>query len=165
MTPKISNKDMLMAKDFLNSLKQDIIDNKIGFSDAAKEFSSDKETRYNGGLLLNPNTNNAIFSIKQLDPTILNEIELMSVGEISDPIYIKLLNGQEAYRIIKLVAKQASHVANLKDDYPFLKNDCFMLKQEKELKKWYSKNIKDIFIQSTEDMSNFTFYNNLLKDE
>ena len=40
-----------------------------------------------------------------------------------------------------------------------------MLKQEKELKTWYSKNIKDIFIQSTEDMSNFTFYNNLLKDE
>ena len=61
MTPKISNQDMLDAKSFLETLRNDIIDNTMDFSAAAKEFSSDNDTKFNGGLLINPNTNNSFF--------------------------------------------------------------------------------------------------------
>ena len=98
MTPKISNNDMIDARDFLQSVKNDVIDNTLDFSKAAKEFSGDENTRYNGGLLINPNTNNSLFSISDLetmDVSLLNEIKYLLVGEITDPMYIKLHNGQE----------------------------------------------------------------------
>ena len=149
MTPKISNTDMLGAKDFLQLLKSDIVDNKITFSDAARESSSDKETRYNGGLLINPNTNNSFFSLEELekDPALLNEIRMMSISDITDPIYIKLPTGKEAYRIIKLVDKKEAHIANLQDDYSFLKNYYSQVKEQKEMKDWYNKKIKEVYVQ------------------
>ena len=55
MTPKISTKDLLGAKSFLDSLKQEINNNEVTFEIAANEFSSDKNTRYNGWLLINSN--------------------------------------------------------------------------------------------------------------
>ena len=44
MTPKISNQDMLQAKEFLQELKTDILENEISFNEASIKFSSDKET-------------------------------------------------------------------------------------------------------------------------
>lgn len=165
MTPKISNQDMLDAKDLLSSLRLRILNNEISFSSAAEDVSSDKETRYNGGLLINPNTSNSFFSVNDLDPIVYNEIKLLSEGGITDPIYIKLPNGKEAYRIIQLVSKKDEHVANLEDDYSFLKNYCFQIQQEAELKRWYKDNFKNIHIESSEDLSQYGFYNKLLDNE
>ena len=165
MTPKISNADLVSAKDFLDSLKLEIINNSISFELAAKQFSSDKDTRYNGGLLINQNSNASFFSDSELDPVVLNEVNKLSIGEITQPIYIKLDNGKEAYRIIKLVDKIDEHIANLEDDYAFLKNYCFQMKTEKELKTWYKESVSNVYIQTSEDLLNYNFYNNLFTDE
>ena len=167
MTPKISNQDMLDAKSFLQSLKNDIIDNTMDFGTAAKEFSSDKETKNNDGLMINPNTNNSFFSISELedlDSSLLNEIKLLQVDSITDPMYIKLSNGKEAYRIIKLVSKKNEHFATLIDDYPYLKNYFTVVKKERFLSDWYKKKIKDIYISSS-SLVNYKFYNNLINNE
>ena len=163
MTPKISNNDMLAAKDFLDSLRLEIIDDEINFESAAKIFSSDKSTRYNGGLLINPNTNNSFFTQDDLDNVVYNEISTISVGSIIKPIYIKLENGAEAYRIIKLVDKKDEHIANLDDDYVFLKNYCFQLEKEEVLKDWYQKNLPKLHVQFTDKSVEHDFYKNLLE--
>ena len=163
MTPKISNNDMLAAKDFLDSLRLEIIDDEINFESAAKKFSSDKSTRYNGGLLINPNTNNSFFTQDDLDNVVYNEISTISVGSIIKPIYIKLENGAEAYRIIKLVDKKDEHIANLDDDYVFLKNYCFQLEKEEVLKDWYQKNLPKLHVQFTNKSVEHDFYKNLLE--
>ena len=154
MTPKISNQDMLQAKEFLKKLKTDILDNEISFNEASEKFSSDKETRYNGGLLINPNTNNSFFLISDLenDPALLNEIRTMSPDDITEPIYMKLLNGKEAYRIIKLVSKKEAHIANLKEDYSFLHNYYSQIKQSNEMQDWYNENIQKVHIQLFNEM-------------
>ena len=165
MTPKISNNEMLFAKHFLDSLRIEIISDNITFSVVAKEFSSDKDTRYNGGLLINPNTNNSYFSLEELDRSILNDVKSLSVGGVTPPIYVKLPNGQEAYRIIKLVDKKEEHIANLSDDYAFLKNYCFTKKQDMELRKWYNKYVEDLYVYSKENLLQYDFYKNLLNHE
>ena len=167
MTPKISNQDMLDAKSFLEALRNDIIDNTMDFSAAAKEFSSDNDTKFNGGLLINSNTNNSFFSISELentDVTLLNDIKSLVVGDITEPMYIKLPSGKEAYRIIKLVSKQDEHVANLIDDYPFLKQYYSSIKEKKRMNQWYKNRINDVYISSV-DISNYEFYNKLLNNE
>lgn len=165
MTPKISNSDLMSAESFLDSLKSEIINNSISFDVAAKQFSSDKDTRYNGGLLINSASNNSFFLDSELDPVVLNEVNKLSIGDITKPIYIKLENSKEAYRIIKLVAKKEAHIANLQDDYSFLKNYCFQMKTEKELKKWYKENVSNVYIQTSDDLLNYSFYHNLFRDE
>ena len=165
MTPKISNKDMLQAQSFLKSLKSDIIAQEMTFFEAAQEFSSDSETRYNGGVLINPNTNNSLFSSSEIDPVLLNEINLLEVGQMTDPVYIKLPNGKEAYRIVKLVAKYPEHVANLSDDYAFLNNYFNNIKQQEEINDWYRHKIKDVYIYSTDNLYSYSFYNNLVNNE
>ena len=167
MTPKISNKDMVQAKEFLQSLRSDIIDNQINFSDAARESSSDKETRYNGGLLINPNTNNSFFSILDLekDPALLNEIKLKAIGDITNPVYIKLLNGKEAYRIIKLVDKKEKHVASIKDDYAFLQNYYHQIKEQNMINDWYVEILQDVHIDIVDNIYNYNFFNNVLNNE
>jgi peptidyl-prolyl cis-trans isomerase SurA len=165
MTPKISNQDMLDAKAFLQALKNDIIDQTMDFSEAASEFSSDKDTKFNGGLLINPNTNNSFFSISELesvDASLLNEIESLSIGSITDPMYIKLPSGKESYLIIKLVSKKNEHIANLIDDYPYLKNYFSNIKQERILNEWYKDKVKHVHISSSE-LLNYEFYNKLYK--
>jgi len=167
MTPKISNIDMRSTKEFLANLKINLLNGEVDFLDAVKEFSTDQETRYNGGLLINPNTNNSFFSISELekiDPVLFNELNSLSIGEMTDPIYIKLSTGKEAYRIIKLVSKKDEHIANLKDDYSFLKNYCFNVKKEKVLNEWYSSKITDIYISSKENLEQYSFYNNLINE-
>ena len=165
MTPKISTQDMLNVKFFLDSIKQDINANVISFSAAAKDFSSDEETRYNSGLLINPNTNSSFFVTQELNPTILNQIETMSVGDITDPIYIKMPNGKEAYRIIKLVSKVDQHVANLEDDYAFLQSYYLTIKKEKTIRLWYNEKVSDLFIEPSEALMNSDFYQKLLNNE
>ena len=165
MTPKISNNDMLETKDFLDSLRLEIIDGEVNFELAAKKFSSDKETRYNGGLLINPNTNTSFFTQDDLDRVVYNEISTLSIGSITKPIYIKLPNGKEAYRIIKLVNKKDEHIANLDDDYNFLKNYCFQLKKDELLQGWYQKNIQKLHVQFSDESLDYDFYNNLLENE
>ena len=165
MTPKISTQDMVNVKLSLESIKQDINDHVISFSTAAKEFSSDMETRYNSGLLINPNTNSSFFSTQELNATILNQIETMSVGDITDPIYIKMPNGKEAYRIIKLVSKVDRHVANLEDDYAFLQSYYLAIKKENNIRLWYKEKVSDLFIEASDALMNSDFYQKLLNNE
>ena len=163
MTPKISTQDMKGAKLFLDSLKNNINQGSISFVDAAKQFSSDLDSRYNGGLLVNLATNTSFFSLNDLSTTILNQIDSLEEGSITDPIYIKLPNGKEAYRIIKLVSKIDQHVANLTDDYPFLNNYYLSIKKEKKIKEWQKNNINNVFIQASDILLSYDFYKKLLQ--
>ncbi|MBL7896176.1 MAG: peptidylprolyl isomerase, partial [Bacteroidia bacterium] len=56
IAPKMSQLDVYNAKLFLDSLQKQIIEGKITFEEAAKKYSDDKETKQNGGLLINPMT-------------------------------------------------------------------------------------------------------------
>tara|TARA_B100000530_G_C15903455_1_gene466372 strand:+ start:149 stop:1540 length:1392 start_codon:yes stop_codon:yes gene_type:complete len=168
MTPKISSSDLLNAKQILEQIRNDIISKQLEFSVAAQEYSSDFSTKNNGGLLINPNTNNSFFSqtdLETMDLAIFNEIKNLEIGSVTKPIYIKLPNNKEAYRIIKLVSKKDEHTPTLKDDYSFLKSYCLKIQEEKKLDNWYKEKIKDLYISSKEDLSSYKFYNNLLKNE
>ncbi len=165
MTPKISNTDMLKTKAFLDSIKLEIESNRIDFETAAKMFSTDKETRFNSGLLINPVDNSSFFSVDRIDKVLLNEISNLSIGDITKPIYLKLENGKEAFRIVKLVNLVDEHVANLIDDYSFLSDYCLQLKQSKKLNEWYSKKINKLFIEFTEGNEKYDFYNKLISNE
>ena len=67
MKPKVSVEAKEEAYNRLDSLANMIRKNEIPFDDAAMMFSSDKNTRNNGGIAINPNTMSSKFSVEELD--------------------------------------------------------------------------------------------------
>ena len=70
MQPEISDAKLSQTKLELEKLKEDLIKEKIKFSDAVKKYSEDKETKNNGGLLVNPYTGESTFDLTRMDPSL-----------------------------------------------------------------------------------------------
>ena len=64
-------------------IRERIISGEISFSDAAKEASDEKETRNDGGLLINPETQDYKFELTKMDPELYSQIANLKEKEVS----------------------------------------------------------------------------------
>ena len=86
LTPKIEPPQLAEAKKKLDTIRKRIIDEEILFKDAALAFSSEKETKFNGGVLINPQTGDTRFELTNLDPILYSQIRNLEDNEISAPL-------------------------------------------------------------------------------
>lgn len=163
MSPKISPVDLNEAKIFLDSIKVIIEDEDLSFEGAAQKYSDDKETKFNGGSLINPNTGDNKFELSHLDRTLSVSIDKMNVNEISKPAYLKLPDGKEAYRLLYLRKKTQAHTANLKEDYKRIQDMTRESKYTAAMEEWIKKEIKTTYIKLTPEYAVYSFKNNWLK--
>ena len=144
MSPKISALEILKAKDELDSIREIIANGSVNFSDAALKYSNDKDTKQNGGLLLNPNTNSAkweLDEIGEMDQNLVFMLEnQMKVGDVSPVIQYVGTDSKQAWRIIYLKSRTEPHKANMKDDYMKLLNMATFQKQKMLLNTGLRKN-------------------------
>ena len=147
------------TKKILSSLKDIIENNELTFEKAAKEYSNDDETKYNGGLLINPQTGERLFFVDELDPLIKSKIQNIEEGVIIGPLYYKLEDGKEAYRLIKLIEKKDAHFANINQDYNLIKMYAENDKKQNKLSDWINMKIKDTYIYINNDFidNNFVY--------
>ncbi len=157
MVPKIFFNELNESKNLLISLKEDIESSITSFAIAAKKFSDDEFTKYNGGLLINAQTGESNFFIDEVDPSIKKKVLDLNEGDVSDPIYYKSQDGKEGYRLIKLVQKKDAHFANVEEDFNLLKIYTENFKKQNVLSDWISLKIENTFIHIDEDFSNFEF--------
>ena len=87
LTPKIENNQLQAAKEKLDSIKVRVLADEISFKDAALYFSDEKETKFNGGVLINPETGDTRFELTNLDPVLYSQIRNLKDESISSPIY------------------------------------------------------------------------------
>ena len=85
LTPKIEANQLRDAKKKLDSIRKRLIDNEINFKDAALAYSDEKETKFNGGILINPQTGDTRFELTNLDPTLYSQIRNLEDEELSQP--------------------------------------------------------------------------------
>ena len=77
LVPSISNESLKEAKDKVNLIRKKIIDKEITFAEAARTESDEKETKANGGQLVNPKTQDTHLGRKNINWLLLLT-ELMS---------------------------------------------------------------------------------------
>jgi peptidyl-prolyl cis-trans isomerase SurA len=147
MSPKISPIDLNEAKRVLDSVKVSIENYDITFEKASLDYSDDKATKYNAGKMINPNTGNTHFEVPHLDKAIAMSIEGMEVGALSAPIYLKMPDGKEAYRLLLLRSRKEAHIANLKDDYKRIYDAALADKQEIALHEWVSEKLVKTYVK------------------
>lgn len=143
--------DMLAAKNILDSVYNLILTEKISFADAALKFSDDESTKNNGGMMLNPQDGSTRIPSDQIDPAIYFQLENMKVGDVSTPSAFKSATGEQAYRLVKYIAKTEPHKANLQDDYQKIQQAALTSKQNKAIEKWFSKKRTQTYIRINDE--------------
>ena len=146
-TPQSLERTKLKA----DSLYQDIMTKKLPFATAASLYSSNKETQYNGGMMLyadNQTARTTFIPVEKLDPAVFVVIDTMKVGGISEPVaFSNPQDGKEGYKIFFLKSKIPPHKGNLEQDYPKFKEQAQREKESKVMSEWFEKRKETTYIR------------------
>ncbi|MBF9253320.1 peptidylprolyl isomerase [Pontibacter sp. 172403-2] len=152
--PATATVDVAEAVEALDSIRTLILNDSLTFAKAAKEFSDDKSTKDNGGMLTSQANGSTYISMDQVDPSVFFVIDTMKVGDISKPIPFRTEDGKEAARIIYLKSKSTPHLANLQDDYQKIAAAALNQKKGKAVDEWFRKNFDTVFIEIDPEYQN-----------
>ena len=164
LTPKVSKKQLDDSKDLLDTLRTRILDKEISFSDAAFQFSSESETRFNGGVIINPSTGDKRFELTKMDPVLYNQIRDLNDDEISVPLLDEDKSGLNKYKILKVTNRFEEHLADYSQDFVKIKELALKEKQIKTIKKWMSRKISLTYVSLNKYFNNCEFNNNWRKN-
>lgn len=146
MIPLPSAADVKASRDFLDSLRDEIIAEKITFEKAAKEYSDDKNTSSAGGFFLDP-TGAPRVSVEEIDPVMFFTLDTMKVGNMTEPIDYRLDDGTQVLRIIYYKDRVAPHQASLEQDYQKIYQATLSSKKNRILSEWFRKAQGDVYIE------------------
>ena len=151
LRPKVSEKGLMAACARLDSIADDIRNDKFSFDDAASVLSHDKNTRNNHGLMVNTDEEGAStsrFQMQDLPQDVAKVVDTMNVGEISKAFtMINETDGKEVCAIVKLKSRVNGHKATITDDYQTLKRMVEAKKREEILHKWILTKQKETYVR------------------
>jgi peptidyl-prolyl cis-trans isomerase SurA len=163
MSPKISPLDLNNAKDLLKDVRDSILNGDLLFTKAALRYSDDNSTKFNGGKLINPSTGDTKFELAQLEQGINVAIENLDVNEITEPLFVKMDDGKEAYRMFVLLSRKQQHQVNLVDDYKRIRDLALESKKDKSIEEWISKSLEQTYVSVHKSYQSDLFQYNWLK--
>lgn len=164
MSPKISAIDLNIAKDILISVRDSILNEQLTFGNASIRHSDDEMTKFNGGKLINLGTGTSKFELHELESAIKLAVERLEVDEISEPSYVKLDGGKEAYRLFKLLSKAEAHKMNFKDDYKMIRDMALNQKKDEAISDWINISLLKTYVRINEAYKVLDFQYNWLKN-
>ena len=150
MKPKILQSAILQARVKLDSILLLVSSDSISFEKAALVYSDDKDTRANGGLVLNQNTNSSKFNIDELSASDYYIIKNLAIGQISEPYLGVDASASQVMKVLRLKSKSNPHKANLKEDYEVLQMAAIENKKHKVLMQWVTEKQRTTYIHLSE---------------
>ena len=164
LTPKIEPLQLLEAKNKLDLIKKRIVEDELTFKDAALQFSGEKETKYNGGVLINPQTGDTRFELTNLDPTLYSQIRNLKDQSISSPIMEEDRSGLKKYKILKVSNRFDEHTADYSKDYSRIKALALKQKQLNIIQDWMKDKIESTYVNVNRDNKLCQFKNSWIKN-
>jgi peptidyl-prolyl cis-trans isomerase SurA len=152
--PKTTPLSLERLKNHTDTIYADLIAKKLSFSDAAARYSDNKQSKYNGGMLLYADevtTRTISIPAEKLDPKIFLVVDTMKAPEISKPVFFSGADGKDGYKILFLKSKVAPHKGNLNQDYVKFKERAQELKVNKALSEWFEKRRESTYIKIDPD--------------
>ncbi len=163
MMPKVSDQALKDAKEKITLIKKRIENGEISFAEAARTMSDEKETRANGGTLINPKTQDTHFELTKMDPSLYSEVSNLKNGAVTPPILDDDPRTGKKYKIITVTNRIDEHVADYAKDYTKIKDLALKEKQIKAIGKWSDEKIKETYIKINGEYRDCVFTNNWLK--
>ena len=162
LKPTVSASERNQALLRLDSIADLIRNGKITFEAAAEYYSYDKDTRNNGGLMVNqtpgsPNTGNSRFQLEELPQEIGKMVYTMNVGEVSKPFTMINSKEKEVCAIIRVKSKSKAHRASLTEDFQQMQQIVQAKKSDKILEDWILEKQKKTYVRINENWRNCEF--------
>lgn len=163
LIPSVTPEDLKVAKEKITLIRKRIEDKEITFAEAAKTMSDEKETRANGGALINPRTQDTRFELTKMEPTLYGQISNLKENEVSLPILDEDQSGKKKFKLITVTNRINEHTADYAKDYTKIKDLALKEKQIKAIGKWFDDKIKDTYVKVIGEYRDCAFTNNWLK--
>ncbi|WP_411767974.1 peptidylprolyl isomerase [Winogradskyella sp. A3E31] len=161
--PDITQEAIQAAKDEIDKVRESIVNGDIEFAAAAREFSDEKETKFEGGKLTNPITQDFNFELTKMEPEVYAQIQNLKDGEISEVLQDEDRINRIKFKIITVSDRIDEHEANFSRDYLKIKNLALQDKQFQEVAKWQKTTIEDTYIKINGEYRDCDFTSNWLK--
>lgn len=163
LKPKVSIQAIKDAKERLKKVRQSIIDGDISFSEAAKEASDEKETKNDGGQLINPETQDYNFELTRMDSELYAQIQNLKDNEVSLVLKEEDRTGNIKFKILMVTDRIDEHEADYARDYLKIKELALKEKKIRAVEKWQKEKILDTYIKIAGVYRDCKFSSNWLK--
>ncbi len=165
LRPKVTREAVNEAREKLDKARTSIVAGEITFADAAKEISDEEETKFEGGLLRNPQTQDYSFELTKMDPEIYAQIQNLEEGELSFVLEDQDRTNPIKYKILTVFDRENEHKADFAKDYLKIKALAVQEKQVKAIAKWQREKIKETYIKVNGEHRDCEFNSNWLKKQ
>lgn len=152
--PQHTEADYAIAMGRLDSIRAQIMANKLSFSEAVGKFSTDDASKMTGGMIADQNTGSTQLVVDQLDPALALSIDSLKPGFISQPQMFRTARNEQSSRIIFLKTRTEPHKANLKDDYNKIQAVALAQKQNEKIEAWIEARLPTYYLKVDADYSN-----------
>ncbi|WP_316850300.1 peptidylprolyl isomerase [Pedobacter agri] len=154
--PVTTPESLTRLKLHADSVYNKVIANKLSFAAAANIYSDNKESKYNGGMMLNAENVQArttFIPIDKLDPSVFLVIDTMKIGGISKPDLYTAADGKQGYRLLYLKSKIPPHKANMAQDFPKIRDAAQSDKINRTLSEWFEKRRESTYIKIDDEFN------------
>lgn len=163
MRPQIDDNKITDAQNLVTQIKKDVEDGKMTFEEAVKKYSEDKDTKNNGGLIVNQYSGESTFDLTRMDPALYARVNDLSKGKMTDPFYDETRTGEKMFKVIIMKDRTDTHIADLVNDYVKIQSLALQKKKQEAIAKWSKEKIVDTYIKISPGYAKCTFERNWKK--
>jgi peptidyl-prolyl cis-trans isomerase SurA len=149
MMPPVTDDEIKLGKDKLDTVRSKLIAGTIGFNEAALKYSNDESVKFAGAFLTGRDGSTYV-TLDQLDKDMVNVVGKMKTGEFSQPLAFEGEQGKKGVRIIYLKNKTEPHRMNINDDYSRISTFALEEKKSQALDKWLKEKLNAYYIMVDE---------------
>ncbi len=164
LIPDVDKEQEEEAKDKIERIKKRIESGELTFDEAAREFSDEKETKFDGGVLVNPVTLDKRFELNKLDPTLYTKVNDLNDGEVSLVFNDPSRTGKTRFKIMTVKNRLEEHKADYSKDYIKIKDLALREKQIQTISDWQKEKIEETYIKVNGENRNCEYVSNWLKN-
>ena len=162
--PEIPQEKLDETKAKVEQVKKEILNGDLTFEEAVKKYSQDKDTKNNGGLIVNPYTGESTFDLTRMDPALYARVNNLQKGEMTNVFYDEERGGKKMYKLMIMNDRTNTHVADMVDDYVKVQSLALQKKKQETIAKWSKDKIGDTYIKIGDDFKNCKFEKNWKKE-
>lgn len=142
--PEVTEEDIALAKNKLDSIRSKLITGAISFGAAVDKYSEDDNSKFTAGII--SGAGGGFVTIDELDKDLVADLNKLKIGEYSVPLSFKDEREKKGVRIVNLRSKTEPHRENLKDDYNKIAIRALEEKKEKAIEKWFMTKLPTYYI-------------------
>jgi peptidyl-prolyl cis-trans isomerase SurA len=165
LRPELTQDAIKKARDLIDEVRAKIVDGTLTFAEAAREFSDEKETKYEGGQMTNPTTQDFNFELTRMDTELYTQIQDLKDGEVSQVYQDEDRINSVKFKILTVTDRIDDHEADFAKDYLKIKELALQDKQIEAIAKWQKEAISETYIKINGEYRNCDFQSNWLKNQ